>query len=643
MAKEKKYYNPATSQYVKKKGQLPPEYREIVRELNRFGIQEKRLINQVLREEKSAEQLIKERKSAGKVSKNLLEEEEKTRLFEEGNPWPTILKSFGCEISENLSASQITNNIQSVFNAYCEKHRHLPLLRRLCEKGHGTDKAEELFGKLASLASLGKLNSYKHLHLVLNELKKRFLNVFGFDTLRTQPKGSESEILPFAGEVARIRFYEILGVNFGKLNYVEGFAEEEKKELEALLETLFTTEDVLALKERINTKLETCINGLRKRFVSAHDKLYTSVGYSDKFKEFDGLKSELKKALDSHPTCTLEDDIYLDYSSLLNRQIIKPAHLPVKKVEISTHPKIKCGVCQVEKPLSGALPETETAKVDQIVTELQTTIDEIKELKSKVEASAERTSVQIADIELTVDSLRKIFSSIERANDKYGLKYFADVLKGSKSKRVRERKGQKLPAYGLLSKNRTQDVEEMLKELVRRDFLDIKEHYDSGVYYPLVVLANKGRIFLKSTEQPKDENASETPVAFDKDTVVRTFSQFDDKAKGGILEKLAKDQEIKILSGLFKHIEGGERVSLVETAINHLHQPYLTPFLLSIFNLGNGNKKGVDIERLKLMSCDYFLRYPDKRLSPIFKFKVNKEKYPAVKEKLQEIVAVLET
>jgi len=628
--KEKTYYNPATSQYVKKKGKLPPEYKEIVANLNRAGIQEKRLINTVLRGEKSVEQLIKERKSSSKASRNLLKKEEKTRLFEKENLWLTILKSFGCKISEHLSVSKITSNIRSVFNAYYEKRRHLPLLSELYEQQYGADKAKELFGKFTSFASLGNLNSYKHLHVLLNELKKRLLNVFG----------PESEICSFADEVSRIRFYDILDINFGKLIYAEGFTEEEKKDLNALFEALFTTEDVPALKARIDKKLENHINNLKKRFMDAHDELYTNAGYSDKFKEFEGLKVELKTALESHSTCTLEDDIHLAYRKVFNRRIIKPDHLSVKKVEISTHPKIKCKVCRVEKPLSGSFPDTEIPKVSQILTELHTTIDEVKKLKSKIEATDKRASVQIADIELTVDSLRKIFSSIKEVNKKYGLKYFADVLKGSKNKKVRERKGEKLPAYGLLSKNRVQDVEDMLRELVRRNFLSINEHYDAGVYYPLVGMANKAQIFL-STAQPIDESTGTTPVVFGKDTIVRTFNQFDDSAKGWILEKLTKDQDIKTLKELFRHIEGKERQSLVENAIEHLQKPCLEPFLLNIFNFGNG-RKNEDVEKLKLVSCDYFLKHPDKKLSPIFKLKLAKEKYPAVKEQLQEIVTVLE-
>ena len=470
MAKTK-YYNPATSGYVNKKGQLPPEYREIVRQLNASGILEKRLINQVLRGEKSVEQLIEERKSA---------------------------KSNG--------------------------------RLRLTAKGKG---------------------------------------------------------------------------------------------LKNLLE-----------KEEINN--------LKKQFVDWHDELYANAGYFDRFKEFEQLKAELETALESHSTCMLEDDIYLAYSRIFNRQIIKPAHLSVRKVEITTDHKIRCKVCRIEKTSSGPFPETEASKVSQILTELHTTIDSIKELKKKIEATDnKRTSVQIADIELTMDSLRKIFGSIGKVDDKYGLRYFADVLKGSKNKKVLERKGQKLPAYGLLSKNRVQDVEDMLKELVRRNFLRINEHYDSGVYYPLVVLANKAHIFLESIVQPKDEVTHATPVVFAKDTIVRTFSQFDDSAKVWVLEKLAKDQEIKILKDLFRHLEGREQQSLVENAIKYLQKPCLEPFLLNIFNFGNGKKGSEYIEKLKLISCDYFIGHPEKKFLPIFKLKVTKEKYPVVKEKLLEIIMVL--
>ena len=658
MAKTK-YYNPATSGYVNKKEQLPPEYREIVRKLNKAGILEKRLINQVLCGEKSVEQLIAERKSAGKVSKNVLEEEEKTKLFEEGNPWLTILKSFGCEISEAQSAAQITNILKSVFGVYCQKRQYLPLLRELYEKQHGAD--EELFKKLISFASLGNLNSYKHLHLVLNELKKRFLDVFG----------SETEILSVANKISLIRFYDRLDINFGQLNYVGGFTEKEKKELDALLDPAlkdgakaedgFTgvnhVEDVPALVARINSKLKTYINNLKKRFVDWHDELYANAGYSDKFKEFQQLKEELKRTLKSHPTCTLEDGIHLAYSKIFSHQVIKPDHLSVKKVEITTNHKIRCNVCQVEKPLSGSLPETEVSSEGDFclhqITEVQTIIDEIKKLKSKIEATDERTSVQIADIELTVDSLRKIFSSIGKVNDKYGLKYFADVLKGSKNKKVLERKGQKLPAYGLLAENRTQNVENMLTELVRRDFLGIHQHYDSGIYYPLVGLASKARTFLESTDAvaslrsnliaSKAKQSVDVPstVVFDKNTIVRTFNQFGDDVKIWILQKLAEDQETKILKELLTHTEGKERKSLLENALKYVEKPRLEPFLLNIFNLGN-SKKDEDIEKLKLVSCDYFLQHPDKKLLPIFNLKIAKEKYPTVKEKLREIVTVLD-
>jgi hypothetical protein len=661
MAKTK-YYNPATLGYVEKKGQLPPEYREIVRQLNASGILEKMLINQVLRGEKSVEQLIAERKVVGKVSKNILEEEEKTKLFEEGNPWLTILKSFGCEISEAQSADQITDILQSVFGVYCQKRQYLPLLRELYEKQHGTDK--ELFEKLTSFASLSNLNSYKHLHVALTELKKKFLNVFG----------SESEILRVANKVALIRFYDTLGINFEKLNYTGGFTEEEKKELESLLDPVLkdgakAVEDVPALVTRINSKLQTYINNLKKRFVEWHDELYAKSGYADRFKEFEQLKEELKKSLKSHPTCTLEDGVYLAYSKILDYQSIKPDHLSVKKVEITANRKIRCKVCQVEKSLSDPLPETEASsesgfRLRQTLTEpfssfassglegrLQTVIDEIKKLKSEIETTEKRTSVQIADIELTVDSLHKIFNSIRRVHDKYGLKYFADVLKGSQNKKVLERKGKKLPAFGLLAENKTQDIENMLTELVMRDFLRINERYDSGIYYPLVGLAHKAHTFLESIEQTKDTGKVDNPdengvdvsstVVFDKNTIVRTFNQFDNNAKSVILEKLAKDQEIKILKEFLTYTEGKERESLVENALKYLEKPRLEPFLLNIFNLGNGKEDG-NIEKLRMLSCDYFLQHLNKKLLPIFKFKVTKEKYPAVKEKLQEIVTVLE-
>lgn len=641
----KKYYNPDTSEYVDKKGQLPPEYREIVRQLNGFGILEKRLINKVLRGEKSLEQLIEECKASaplGQVSKNLLSQEEKAKLFEMENPWLTILNRFGCEISKEQSADQIRDIILSVFITYYTKRQYFPLLQKLYEKWHGSRKAEEFFEKLLSFSSkLGALNSYSQLYLLLNELRERFLEVFT----------SESETLSVAEEVSRRKFYDILRLDFEKFNYVEGFTEEERSELQASLESLFSSEDVSDLTKQIQKKLEISINNIKKRFLAWHDQLYIQVGYYEKLEEYSRLKSELGSILRSNPSYALDDGIYAAYAYFAAYRPIKAGHLSVKKINVANtinhRFELRCQVCHIESSLSelhSKIGEFQEGQTFQKFAELQTRIPEGEALLRWLQTNSQQASVQIAGIELAVDSLRKLFSSIKSVDNKYGIKYFADVLKGSQNKKIVERKGQKLPAYRLLSKSRPADIEEMLDELVRRELLWINEYHNRGVYYPLVNLAERAYLFLgpvAKTEKPRDvlQIKDQTPVVFDKNTIVRTFSQFDNKAKSWILEKLAKGQEITILKELFRNIEGEEKQSLVENAIKNLNQPILEPFLLSLFNIENEGKNE-NIEKLKLTLCDYFLQHPDKRLSPIFQLKIAQEKNATVKKKLQEIATL---
>lgn len=497
----KKYYNPETSEYIDKKGELPPKYREIVRHLNRFGILEKRLINKVLRGEKSLEQLI-----------------------------------------------------------------------------------EECKGR----------------------------------------------------------------IDFEKFNYVEGFTEEERRDLQAMLESLFISEDGSDLTKQIQKKLEISINNIKKRFLEWHDQLYIHVGYYEKLEEFSRLKSELGSILRSNPTYALDDGIYSAYAYFAAYRPIKAGHLSVKKINIvnaiNHEFRLRCQVCHIERSLSDLHSEIGEFRVDQKFqkfAELQTRIPEGKALLRWLQTNRQQASVQIAGIELAVDSLRKLFSSIKSVDSKYGIKYFADVLKGSQNKKIVERKGQNLPAYGLLSKSRPEDIAEMLDELVRREFLQINEYYDRGVYYPLVSLAERACLFLEPVAKTEDlrQIKDKTPVVFDKNTIVRTFSQFDNEAKSWILEKLAKDQEITILKELFRHMEGEEKQSLVENAIKNINKPLLEPFLLSLFNIENEGKNE-NIEKLKLTLCDYFLQHLDKRLLPIFRLKVAQEKDSTVKKKLQEIVTL---
>lgn len=89
-----------------------------------------------------------------------------------------------------------------------------------------------------------------------------------------------------------------------------------------------------------------------------------------------------------------------------------------------------------------------------------------------------------------------VLSCVREAGQKYGVGLIADILKGSKSKRIRQLRLERISAYGLLSALRIVDIKEVIDDLICNDYL-----YMTDDEYPIVGLTEKGRAVL-------DEEAS---------------------------------------------------------------------------------------------------------------------------------------
>lgn len=81
----------------------------------------------------------------------------------------------------------------------------------------------------------------------------------------------------------------------------------------------------------------------------------------------------------------------------------------------------------------------------------------------------------------------KILSCVEETEQRFGVGMIADILKGSKSKRIRQLRLDRIPSYGMLSSLRVADIKEIIDNLLFNDYLFMTEDE-----YPTVGLTEKG-------------------------------------------------------------------------------------------------------------------------------------------------------
>lgn len=103
-------------------------------------------------------------------------------------------------------------------------------------------------------------------------------------------------------------------------------------------------------------------------------------------------------------------------------------------------------------------------------------------------------------VDITVDA-QKVFSCIYRMRERYGISLVAEVLKGSKNKKVSQLGFNRLPTYGLMAQRTLQDIRTLIQRLVATGYL-----YLTDGEYPVVKLAPQAIPVLKSQEKVWQKN-----------------------------------------------------------------------------------------------------------------------------------------
>jgi len=120
-----------------------------------------------------------------------------------------------------------------------------------------------------------------------------------------------------------------------------------------------------------------------------------------------------------------------------------------------------------------------------------------------------RDAGDLADI--TVEA-QKIFSCVRRMHERFGLTLVAQVLKGSRNKRIRETGFDRLPTYGIMKEYGEKDIADLINVLIAEGYLAL-----TGGQYPVVrlqepavdVLKGRSRVYQrihrKEAARPADD------------------------------------------------------------------------------------------------------------------------------------------
>ena len=85
-------------------------------------------------------------------------------------------------------------------------------------------------------------------------------------------------------------------------------------------------------------------------------------------------------------------------------------------------------------------------------------------------------------IDITIDA-QKVLSCVYRMHERFGVKMIAEVLKGSKSAKVKQFSFERLSTYGLMKERKLKDISDLILRLSAMQYLDITESQ-----YPVVTL-----------------------------------------------------------------------------------------------------------------------------------------------------------
>ncbi|HET7627873.1 MAG TPA: DNA helicase RecQ [Bacillales bacterium] len=97
--------------------------------------------------------------------------------------------------------------------------------------------------------------------------------------------------------------------------------------------------------------------------------------------------------------------------------------------------------------------------------------------------------------DVTVEA-QKVFSCVKRMNEQFGVTMISDVLKGSKNKRIRDMRLDRLPTYGLMKKLTKNAISDLIKVFIAEGYLALE-----GGQYPVVKLQPRSVAVLRGEEQ----------------------------------------------------------------------------------------------------------------------------------------------
>lgn len=117
------------------------------------------------------------------------------------------------------------------------------------------------------------------------------------------------------------------------------------------------------------------------------------------------------------------------------------------------------------------------------------------------------------DTELTDITLeaQKIFSCVKRMRERFGAALVAQVLKGSKNKKVTQFQFDQLPTYGLMKEYKEKEIADLIQLLIAEGYLQVTESQ-----YPIVKLGERALPVLKGEERVV-QKISLRPVALAED------------------------------------------------------------------------------------------------------------------------------
>lgn len=83
-------------------------------------------------------------------------------------------------------------------------------------------------------------------------------------------------------------------------------------------------------------------------------------------------------------------------------------------------------------------------------------------------------------IDITIDA-QKVLSCVYRMHERFGVKMIAEVLKGSKSAKIKQFNFERLSTYGLMKERKLKDISDLILRLSAMQYLDITESQYSVV------------------------------------------------------------------------------------------------------------------------------------------------------------------